>query len=174
MILLLLVQLPLTRFNVAWLRKRYLSFITICYAFTQLLGIALRADIPLALDLLPCFWKSLLNLSLDPHDDLRETDILTYNYLRRFSEVTQTFFRLVRHSTIRRAIAQWAVIGYTFFNVVKWYTCLQPVHCCLLLLFSLFPQTIVSWSESKENLSVKFTVNSKDLTFTICSSRLYT
>ncbi|PFX24720.1 putative E3 ubiquitin-protein ligase HECTD4 [Stylophora pistillata] len=55
--------------------------------FGQLLGIALRADIPLALDLLPCFWKSLLNLPLDPQDDLRETDILTYNYLRRFSEV---------------------------------------------------------------------------------------
>lgn len=57
---------------------------------TQLLGIALRADIPLALDMLPCFWKSLLNLPLDPQDDLRETDILTYNYLRRFSEVTLT------------------------------------------------------------------------------------
>ncbi len=56
--------------------------------FTQLLGIALRSDIPLALDLLPSFWKSLLNLPLDPHDDLRETDILTYNYLRRFSEVS--------------------------------------------------------------------------------------
>ncbi|KAJ7387407.1 putative E3 ubiquitin-protein ligase HTD4 [Desmophyllum pertusum] len=55
--------------------------------FGQLLGIALRSDIPLALDLLPPFWKSLLNLPLDAHDDLRETDILTYNYLRRFSEM---------------------------------------------------------------------------------------
>lgn len=54
----------------------------------QLLGIALRSDIPLALDLLPSFWKSLLNLPIDLQDDLRECDILTYNYIRRFSEVT--------------------------------------------------------------------------------------
>ncbi|XP_048583049.1 probable E3 ubiquitin-protein ligase HECTD4 isoform X2 [Nematostella vectensis] len=55
--------------------------------FGQLLGISLRSDIPLAVDLMPVFWKSLLGRQLDAKEDLRATDILTYNYLRRFSEI---------------------------------------------------------------------------------------
>ena len=54
--------------------------------FLQLLGIALRSDIPLALDILPSFWKSLLGIALE-EIDLYEADILTYNYTRRLSEV---------------------------------------------------------------------------------------
>ena len=69
-----------------FLGSKYLQSSLFLFSF-QLLGIALRSDIPLALDLLPSFWKCLLNLPLDPDRDLKESDILTYNYLRRFSEV---------------------------------------------------------------------------------------
>ncbi|XP_035690107.1 probable E3 ubiquitin-protein ligase HECTD4, partial [Branchiostoma floridae] len=51
----------------------------------QLLGVAVRADVPLPLDLLPPFWKGLVGLPLD-EDDLREADILTYNYITRLAE----------------------------------------------------------------------------------------
>ncbi|XP_076346000.1 putative E3 ubiquitin-protein ligase HECTD4 isoform X3 [Tachypleus tridentatus] len=51
-------------------------------AFGQLLGITMRADIPLPLDLMPCFWKSLLGLPLDPLIDLPQADCLTYKYLK--------------------------------------------------------------------------------------------
>ena len=48
----------------------------------QLLGVAIRADMPIALDLLPCFWKSLKSepLSLS---DLKEADCVTYNLTQR-------------------------------------------------------------------------------------------
>lgn len=49
----------------------------------------MRSDIPLALDILPSFWKSILGLPLD-ESDLRDADILTYNYIRRLSEVLKS------------------------------------------------------------------------------------
>ncbi|KAM6318191.1 putative E3 ubiquitin-protein ligase HECTD4 isoform 4-T4 [Podargus strigoides] len=52
--------------------------------FGQLLGIAIRADVPLPLDLLPSFWKTLVGEPLDPDLDLQEADILTYNYVKKF------------------------------------------------------------------------------------------
>ncbi|KAM6111771.1 LOW QUALITY PROTEIN: putative E3 ubiquitin-protein ligase HECTD4 [Pterocles gutturalis] len=52
--------------------------------FGQLLGIAIRADVPLPLDLLPSFWKTLVGEPLDPDGDLQEADILTYNYVKKF------------------------------------------------------------------------------------------
>ncbi|XP_043571193.1 probable E3 ubiquitin-protein ligase HECTD4 [Chiloscyllium plagiosum] len=55
--------------------------------FGQLLGIAIRADVPLPLDLLPTFWKTLVGESLDPECDLQEVDILTYNYVKKFETV---------------------------------------------------------------------------------------
>uniref|UniRef100_A0A4W3K6B9 HECT domain E3 ubiquitin protein ligase 4 n=1 Tax=Callorhinchus milii TaxID=7868 RepID=A0A4W3K6B9_CALMI len=55
--------------------------------FGQLLGIAIRADLPLPLDLLSTFWKTLVNEELDPDTDLQEVDILTYNYVRKFETV---------------------------------------------------------------------------------------
>ncbi|KAG8456143.1 hypothetical protein GDO86_002079 [Hymenochirus boettgeri] len=55
--------------------------------FGQLLGIAIRADVPLPLDLLPCFWKMLVGEPLDPEIDLYEADILTYNYIKKFENV---------------------------------------------------------------------------------------
>ncbi|XP_066272380.1 LOW QUALITY PROTEIN: probable E3 ubiquitin-protein ligase HECTD4 [Branchiostoma lanceolatum] len=51
----------------------------------QLLAVAVRADVPLPLDLLTPFWKGLVGLPLD-EDDLREADILTYNYITRLAE----------------------------------------------------------------------------------------
>ena len=44
----------------------------------QLLGVAIRADVPITIDFLPCFWKSLKGepLSLE---DLKEADCVTYN-----------------------------------------------------------------------------------------------
>lgn len=55
--------------------------------FGQLLGIAIRADVPLPLDLLGSFWKGLVGEPLDPDQDLQEADVLTYNYVRKFENV---------------------------------------------------------------------------------------
>ncbi|XP_060106352.1 probable E3 ubiquitin-protein ligase HECTD4 isoform X1 [Heteronotia binoei] len=55
--------------------------------FGQLLGIAIRADVPLPLDLLPSFWKTLVGEPLDPDLDLQEADVLTYNYVKKFENL---------------------------------------------------------------------------------------
>ncbi|XP_050780208.1 probable E3 ubiquitin-protein ligase HECTD4 isoform X3 [Gopherus flavomarginatus] len=55
--------------------------------FGHLLGIAVRADVPLPLDLLPSFWKTLVGEPLDPDVDLQEADILTYNYVKKFENI---------------------------------------------------------------------------------------
>uniref|UniRef100_A0A8C9FMB8 HECT domain E3 ubiquitin protein ligase 4 n=1 Tax=Pavo cristatus TaxID=9049 RepID=A0A8C9FMB8_PAVCR len=55
--------------------------------FGQLLGIAIRADVPLPLDLLPSFWKTLVGEPLDADVDLQEADILTYNYIKKFENI---------------------------------------------------------------------------------------
>lgn len=56
--------------------------------FGQLLGIAIRADVPLPLDLLGSFWKGLFGEALDPEQDLQEADVLTYNYVKKFENVS--------------------------------------------------------------------------------------
>ncbi|XP_056457694.1 probable E3 ubiquitin-protein ligase HECTD4 isoform X1 [Gadus chalcogrammus] len=53
----------------------------------QLLGIAIRADVPLPLDLLASFWKGLVGQPLDPEHDLQDADLLTYNYVKKFESV---------------------------------------------------------------------------------------
>ncbi|RXM91230.1 N-alpha-acetyltransferase 25, NatB auxiliary subunit [Acipenser ruthenus] len=53
----------------------------------QLLGIGIRADLPLPLDLLSSFWKVLVGESLDPEADLHEADVLTHNYIKRVENV---------------------------------------------------------------------------------------
>ncbi|XP_062371736.1 probable E3 ubiquitin-protein ligase HECTD4 isoform X2 [Sardina pilchardus] len=58
------------------------------HLFGQLLGIAIRADVPLPLDLLGSFWKGLVGEPLDPDADLQEADLLTYNYVKKFESVT--------------------------------------------------------------------------------------
>lgn len=55
--------------------------------FGQLLGIAIRADVPLPLDLLGSFWKGLVGEALDPESDFQEADLLTYNYINKFENV---------------------------------------------------------------------------------------
>ena len=52
--------------------------------FGQLLGITMRADIPLGLDLLPVMWKNIVGERLDPTTDLQDADPLTYNYIKKF------------------------------------------------------------------------------------------
>ncbi|XP_026795565.1 probable E3 ubiquitin-protein ligase HECTD4 isoform X2 [Pangasianodon hypophthalmus] len=56
--------------------------------FGQLLGIAIRADVPLPLDLQGSFWKGLVGDIPDPETDLQEADFLTYNYAKKFDNVT--------------------------------------------------------------------------------------
>ncbi|KAA8578851.1 hypothetical protein FQN60_005319, partial [Etheostoma spectabile] len=56
--------------------------------FGQLLGIAIRADVPLPLDLLGSFWKGLAGDGLDPEQDLQEADVLTYNYVKKFENAS--------------------------------------------------------------------------------------
>ena len=55
----------------------------------QLLGITIRADIPMGLDLSPSFWKSLVGLELDPVTDIKEADPLTYSYMKKIEMVSK-------------------------------------------------------------------------------------
>eukprot|EP00096_Caligus_rogercresseyi_P009951 TRINITY_DN3494_c0_g1_i1.p1 TRINITY_DN3494_c0_g1~~TRINITY_DN3494_c0_g1_i1.p1 ORF type:complete len:833 (-),score=117.56 TRINITY_DN3494_c0_g1_i1:112-2610(-) len=55
--------------------ERYLKF------FGQLMGMALRAGIPLALSLMPQNWKSLATYNLDEERDLRDFDSSSYNLI---------------------------------------------------------------------------------------------
>ncbi|XP_067256066.1 probable E3 ubiquitin-protein ligase HECTD4 isoform X7 [Chanodichthys erythropterus] len=55
--------------------------------FGQLLGIAIRADVPLPLDLLGSFWKGLVGEALDPESDFREADLLTYSHIKKFENL---------------------------------------------------------------------------------------
>ena len=50
----------------------------IFYCFSQLLGVSVRADVPIAIDFLPCFWKSFKGETLSL-TDLHEADCVTYN-----------------------------------------------------------------------------------------------
>lgn len=58
--------------------------------FGQLVGVAIRADVPIALDLLPCFWKSLKGETL-LLDDLREADCITYHLTQKLLAVSPQF-----------------------------------------------------------------------------------
>ena len=55
--------------------------------FGQLLGVIIRADIPVGLDLMPYFWKALLGKELTL-DDLRGADIVTYKLTEKILEVS--------------------------------------------------------------------------------------
>lgn len=43
-----------------------------------MIGVAIRADVPITIDFLPCFWKSLKGESLSL-EDLKAADYVTYN-----------------------------------------------------------------------------------------------
>ncbi len=55
--------------------------------FGQLVGVAIRADVPIALDLLPSFWKSLKGQTLSLAD-LREADCVTYDLTEKILAVS--------------------------------------------------------------------------------------
>lgn len=46
---------------------------------------------PLPLDLLGSFWKGLVGDPLDPEQDMQEADVLTYNYVKKFDNVSWRF-----------------------------------------------------------------------------------
>ncbi|KAG9487790.1 hypothetical protein GDO78_007527 [Eleutherodactylus coqui] len=69
--------------------------------FGQLLGIAIRADVPLPLDLLPCFWKMLVGEPMDPETDLYEADILTHNYIKKFENNKEIYAAGIRNLRMR-------------------------------------------------------------------------
>jgi E3 ubiquitin-protein ligase HECTD4 len=54
----------------------------------QLLGITIRADIPLGLDLLTVAWRTLVGLTPDTCTDLQEADPMTYAYLKKIEMVS--------------------------------------------------------------------------------------
>ncbi|XP_055958013.1 probable E3 ubiquitin-protein ligase HECTD4 [Patella vulgata] len=53
----------------------------------QLLGVTMRADIPLELDIVSSFWKCLTSKTIDPITDIHEADILTYNYIKKIEMI---------------------------------------------------------------------------------------
>ena len=55
----------------------------------------MRADIPLGVELLPVFWKNLVNITLDPITDLQDADVLTYNYIKKV-ELVRYFQALLK------------------------------------------------------------------------------
>lgn len=55
-----------------------------------MLGITIRADIPIGMDLLSCFWKVVVGTSLDLVTDLQDADQLTYNYIKKIEMVGNT------------------------------------------------------------------------------------
>jgi len=58
--------------------------------FGQLLGVIIRADIPVGLDLIPYFWKALLEKELTV-DDLQEADIVTYTLTEKLLQVSHCY-----------------------------------------------------------------------------------
>ena len=59
--------------------------------FGVLVGISLRADVPLSLDLLPCFWKSLVGACLD-ESDLLSVDLMTATQLKKIEDMLEEEF----------------------------------------------------------------------------------
>ncbi|KTG47440.1 hypothetical protein cypCar_00035587, partial [Cyprinus carpio] len=74
--------------------------------FGQLLGIAIRADVPLPLDLLGSFWKGLVGEALDPEADFREADLLTYNYIKKFENLCVCLFSWENKDVYVRAVRE--------------------------------------------------------------------
>lgn len=53
----------------------------------QILGITIRADIPLGLDLLKSLWEAIVSNDEDPSTNLQEADPLTYNFMKKIEMV---------------------------------------------------------------------------------------
>ena len=65
----------------------HLLIIHLSVYLLQLLGVAIRADMPISLDLLPSFWKSLKKERLEL-SDLREADCITHNLTQKMLDVS--------------------------------------------------------------------------------------
>ena len=52
-----------------------------------MLGVTIRADIPLGMDMLACVWKNLVGVNLDPVTDLQDADEHTYSYIKKIEMV---------------------------------------------------------------------------------------
>ena len=66
----------------------------------QLMAVTVRADIPFGLDLLDVFWKNLVGVDLDPVSDLRDADLVTYNYIKKFEMVSVSCTLSAQHYTL--------------------------------------------------------------------------
>jgi len=58
----------------------------------QILGISMRAGIPLPLDLMPTFWMSLVNQPFSSWDLAKDFDPVTWNYLEKLQAIKQDEF----------------------------------------------------------------------------------
>lgn len=85
--------------------------------FGQLLGIAIRADVPLPLDLLGSFWKGLVGESLDPEQDLQEADVLTYNYVKKFENV---MYSIPANTMVLVTVKLSSTCMKTYLKVCRW------------------------------------------------------
>lgn len=55
----------------------------------------MRADIPIGLDLMSSFWKSLVGVAIDTVVDIKDADHLTYYYLKKIEMVSQFIMELL-------------------------------------------------------------------------------
>ena len=60
--------------------------------FGQLLGISLRAGIPLCLDLMPSFWLSMVNNPIKTWETAKEIDPVLWNYITTLENLTEDKF----------------------------------------------------------------------------------
>ena len=62
--------------------------------FGNLLGVAMRSDVPFAVDCLRPFWTRILGEQINFDTDLRQSDIITYNFLKGLKSLsTETEFK---------------------------------------------------------------------------------
>ena len=57
--------------------------------FGQMLGVSLRAGIPLALNLMPTFWRSLVSDPVVDWSECKELDPVTFNYISSLQSLTE-------------------------------------------------------------------------------------
>ena len=60
--------------------------------FGQLLGISLRAGIPMALNLMPTFWKAFVNSPLETWQECRDLDPVTFLHIKNIENTIEEMF----------------------------------------------------------------------------------
>ena len=61
--------------------------------FGQMLGISLRSGIPMALNLMPTFWASLVRTPVEDWSECRDLEPVTFNYISSLQSLTQHTFQ---------------------------------------------------------------------------------